>query len=141
MRRHESYLFSVAFSPDGRWLGSGSEDKTVQLWSVEDPEAPPVVLGSHEGVVRSVAFSPDGKRLATGSGDKTLRIWVLDPDMLCRQACKGIDSNPTCEEWQQFFLMSHTAPFAQICRIQKIVAKKRKRNSLRPDHGGMNATE
>jgi WD40 repeat protein len=36
LQGHSSYVFSVAFSPDGKYLASGSDDKTVKLWSIEN---------------------------------------------------------------------------------------------------------
>ena len=71
---------SVAFSPDGKLLASGSSDKTIILWDVSNPRAP-VQLGSpftgHTGGVWTVAFSPDSKRLASGSSDKTIILWDI----------------------------------------------------------------
>jgi len=76
---HESAIWAVAISPDGRWLVTGSGDGTARLWdlSASDPAAAPVVLRGHEGSIEAVAISPDGHWLVTGSGDRTARLWDL----------------------------------------------------------------
>ncbi len=81
LRGNQDSFSSVAFSPDGNTLASGSSDTTIRLWNLTDLAAEPVILKGHRFSVRSVAFSPDGNALAFGSSDDaTIRLWDLtDP--------------------------------------------------------------
>ncbi len=72
---HTGPVRSVAFSPDGKILATGSRDKTVRLWDVATRVQLGEPLTGHAKAVLSVAFSSDGKTLATGSWDKTVRLW------------------------------------------------------------------
>ena len=72
---HTNAVFSVAFSPDGKILASGSGDNTIRLWDVASRKPLGEPLSGHSDTVWTVAFSPDGKTLASGSADDTIRLW------------------------------------------------------------------
>jgi WD40 repeat protein/energy-coupling factor transporter ATP-binding protein EcfA2 len=72
---HAGGVSSVAFSPDGKTLASGSYDKTIILWDMATGHPIGLPLTGHTDVVTSVAFSPDGKTLASGSYDHTIILW------------------------------------------------------------------
>ena len=74
---HTEWVVSVAFSPDGQQIASGSNDQTVRVWDLTDPATEPLLLSGHIGSVNSVAFSLDGQQIASGSGDQTVRVWNL----------------------------------------------------------------
>jgi len=76
LRGHEKSVNSVTFSPDGKFLASGSDDKTVKVWEVGSWREVATLRG-HEKWVNSVAFSPDGKFLASGSSDDTVKVWEV----------------------------------------------------------------
>jgi WD40 repeat protein len=72
---HTAWVWSVAFSPDGNLVASGSGDHTVRLWNPATGQSAGKPLTGHTAAVWSVAFSPEGNLLASGSGDNTVRLW------------------------------------------------------------------
>jgi WD40 repeat protein len=71
---HGGPVNSIAYSPNGQRIVSGSYDTTVRVWNAVTGESTAVLQG-HEDWVRSVGFSPDGQRIVSGSNDRTVRVW------------------------------------------------------------------
>ena len=74
---HAAWVNSVCYSPDGKYIASGSDDKTVKIWEVETGRELRTLRG-HSYDVNSVCYSPDGKYIASGSDDKTIKIWEAE---------------------------------------------------------------
>jgi len=72
---HGNSVISVTFSPDGRYILSGSSDNTLRIWDAVSGQTIGPPFHGHTSSVLSVAFSPDGKRMVSGSRDNTLRLW------------------------------------------------------------------
>ena len=96
---HSDYICSVAYSPDGTKIVSGSDDQTIKVWDagafwgpkrqnthLASADASLVCLAAtlelkatkedaHSRVINSVAYSPDGTKIVSGSGDQTIKVW------------------------------------------------------------------
>ncbi|KAG6268172.1 transcriptional regulatory protein rco1 [Claviceps purpurea] len=71
------YIRSVLFSPDGRTLITGSEDKLIRVWDIATKTIRHTLSG-HEDDIYCVDIARDGKLIASGGGDKTVRIWDVE---------------------------------------------------------------
>ncbi|XP_012581522.1 PREDICTED: notchless protein homolog 1 [Condylura cristata] len=75
---HSEAVISVAFSPTGKYLASGSGDTTVRFWDLST-ETPHFTCQGHRHWVLSISWSPDGKKLASGCKNGQILLW--DPSM------------------------------------------------------------
>jgi WD40 repeat protein len=100
---HTASVNSVAFSPNGVYVVTGSSDNTVKIWSAETGAVVRTCKG-HTRSVNSVAFSPDGMYVASGSFDNTVRIWSIEPKPENKyeyvdRICEGHTRIVTCVEF------------------------------------------
>ncbi|WP_213457132.1 AAA family ATPase [Thiocapsa sp.] len=80
---HTDTVTDAAFSPDGRWLATSSEDGSAALAALTDSGcAPPLSLEPQAGILYSVAFAPDSQALVTASLDAKAQVWALDGALL-----------------------------------------------------------
>ncbi|MHA1232401.1 MAG: WD40 repeat domain-containing protein [Candidatus Helarchaeota archaeon] len=78
---HSNVVNSIAISPDGKYLISGSFDNTIIIWNIKNRSILRKLEG-HKDAVISVSITPDGKQVVSGSKDKTVRIWDLETGSL-----------------------------------------------------------
>jgi WD40 repeat protein/tRNA A-37 threonylcarbamoyl transferase component Bud32 len=71
---HTDQVWSVAFSPDGQRLASGSREGSVKVWDATTGQVLHTLPG-HTDVVHAVAFSPGGRQLASGGWDGVVKVW------------------------------------------------------------------
>jgi WD40 repeat protein len=78
LKGHRHIVRSVAFSPDGKTLASGSEDESIKLWDVATRKELATInarTGRVFSAVFCLMFSPDGKILASGGHNRLVRLW------------------------------------------------------------------
>ncbi|MFQ5793681.1 MAG: TIR domain-containing protein [Candidatus Bipolaricaulia bacterium] len=73
---HESWVFAVAFSPDGSQLATGSVDGTARVWEAESGRQ--IARMTHQGGVSAVAFNSDSHWVTSASWDGTVRVWEAE---------------------------------------------------------------
>lgn len=85
---HDSWVFSLAFSPGGETAFSGGGDGRVVAWetgSAESNPRPKRTIEAHKGWVRALGASPDGALVASGGNDRAVRLWDAGSGRLVRE--------------------------------------------------------
>ncbi|CAG7852496.1 SubName: Full=Related to WD40-repeat protein (Notchless protein) {ECO:0000313/EMBL:CCA73057.1} [Serendipita indica DSM 11827] len=78
LESHIASIYTVAFSPDGSRIVSGSKDSGIQLWDADTGQPLGRPFKANNGFIHSVAFSPDGSRIVSGSDNTLIRLWDAD---------------------------------------------------------------
>ncbi|MCS6822986.1 MAG: WD40 repeat domain-containing protein [Cytophagaceae bacterium] len=72
---HTNSVFSVIYSPDKKWLLSGSRDAQIKIWNCTDNYAMHMNIPAHMFAINHIEYSPDRNHFASASMDKTIKIW------------------------------------------------------------------
>lgn len=103
LERGLAAVTALAFSPDGRFLATGSRPNELILWDLDTGQPIGPHLVAETGEITALEFSQDGNTLFAGSVDGVLSAWDLDPDTWMRVVCTSAGREPTAEEWLQYF--------------------------------------
>lgn len=88
LRGHSEAVTYAAFSPDDKYIVSGSKDNTIRIWDSQTGQCVDTLMG-HSGDIDYVAFSPDGTMVFSSARDSTARIWNI-PTGQCSQILKCV---------------------------------------------------
>ncbi|CAE6538147.1 unnamed protein product [Rhizoctonia solani] len=128
---HKSTVTSVAFSPDGKSVASGSRDATVRIWDAHEPSPIGEPLIGHIHEINSVAYSPLGNIMASASEDKTIRLrdvntrrrlGVLRGDHAFLSVAFSPDAKLIASGYGGFYSSSLSSFSVQVWDVQKMAA-------------------
>jgi WD40 repeat protein len=114
-RQSGRFIISVTFSPDGKMLAGGRDDKKIDLWDVENALFLKTLTGhtgdgriSDTAYVYDVMFSPDGRMLASAGGDRTVRLWeIMPPEEVAPPQPPDFLADENLKTWTEDFNDGH----------------------------------
>jgi WD40 repeat protein len=106
---HEGEVYAVAFSPDGKYIVSGSADNTARVWHAQTGRE--IASMAHNGAVKSVAFSPDGNYIVSGSTDNTAQVWDISTMLTSSQSTFD---NAGAQTGREVARMAHNGPVQSV---------------------------
>ena len=101
MNWHKEPVYSVAFSPDGRHLSSGSQDRSVRLWDVKTGRPIGLPLVGHRKTVNAIVFSHDGKHMVSSDTEGGVHLWPT-PTEFGTALCDKLTRNMSRREWSDW---------------------------------------
>jgi len=116
---HTEAILSVAFSPDGKNLASGSGDTTVRIWDL-NTETPMYTCTAHKHWVLFVSFSPDCTKLASAGMDHSVMLWNVETGEQLGRPLKGHKSFVTSISWEPMLSSPESERMASSSKDQTV---------------------
>ncbi|MCY7418797.1 MAG: hypothetical protein LH650_09930 [Chloroflexi bacterium] len=90
LRGHSNIMWRGAFSPDGRYVFTTSQDKSARMWDTRTGQQVPFFPGHALSAVAGIAVSPDGSRIALGSYDGATQLTPSSREALNGEVCSRL---------------------------------------------------
>ncbi|MFM6269383.1 MAG: hypothetical protein ACKPFA_23205, partial [Dolichospermum sp.] len=91
---HNEPIETIAITPDGTKIISGSQDKMIKVWDLATGKEL-ISLSGHNGSIKKIAITPDGTKIISGSWDKTIKVWDLSKEYKISPVNGHLDSIET----------------------------------------------
>ncbi|NMM48461.1 nSTAND1 domain-containing NTPase [Marinigracilibium pacificum] len=111
---HQARVNNITFSHDDKRLATGSFDKTVRLWNMDNLFDPPIVLRDHEDWVWSIQFTPDNNFLLAGCRDHLIRLWPTQTKLMAKKLCEKLKRDMSPQEWESY--VGEDIPYETTCK-------------------------
>lgn len=89
IKHHTNSVFTLCYSPEGKYLLSAGRDAHIMVWSSNENYALHVDIAAHMYAINHLTYSPDGKYIATASMDKSIKIWNAENFKLLKVIDRG----------------------------------------------------
>ena len=118
---HSDRITSIAISPDGKTIVSGSLDRTLKIWDMQSGECLNTLEG-HSNRIASIAISPNGKTIVSGSEDSTIKIW----DMQSGECIYTIDNSAMVSIDKDGYFVGEMEAIKKLTRVSEAPLSQRK---------------
>ena len=100
---HSSWINQIKFSPNGKFIATASNDKSVRLWNRDNLTDQPIILPHLEEWAKSVSFTPDNQQVLVGTQDRQVKVYPTLRDDMSGLLCeKYLRRNMTEDEWDTY---------------------------------------
>ncbi len=99
---HTAAITDLSFDPDGEFLVSGSFDRSIRLWNLDEMQEPPIVIQDHDSWVSAVTFDQEGLFFYSGVFGGIQRRFSKNSESMTDGLCEIIGRNMTESEWTEF---------------------------------------